>query len=226
MKHAKKKFEKAGLPVRIIPREEIPGRVRRQLEEGVFFADVHTDKSGEHFRICPGNSRIQVLNVSKDSPHILVHVDTDPDPYSPRGDKMQPVGSKRKMIFGHDERHLFVAELSAQNVSTVKQALDSLRPGGAGTTDKRQGEWFFKPMPDLDAKKNMIQRNATIPGVPGAANPHVAEELYVDRETRWPVHYVRGKIKHSDHATLKLDVWHLVIPNAERRDQTLHNFVD
>ena len=103
----------------------------------------------------------------------------------------------------------------------------------------RQGEWFFIPAPDfvqskedLIFKKESIQRRI-IPafrhihlGLSASGNPHVADELIRiperDEETGNVIDeivYVRGKVRHQEHATLEFKVWHRVYLNLEIRHQ-------
>ena len=109
----------------------------------------------------------------------------------------------------------------------------------------RQGDWFFVPVPDpsfIDekmARKNQPLRRG------GRGNAHMLEEVVevggqagyergghfiteqqyfrMDDEkkigyrqtTRNATIYVRGKVRHPEHKTIKLNGWHQVIPNTE-----------
>ena len=52
------------------------------------------------------------------------------------------------------------------------------------------------------------------------ANPDAAK-WYWRQMRRNPVVYVRGKIRHPDHATIRLDVWHRVEMNTENRSRAM-----
>lgn len=210
--HVERHFRRAGLNVELV--SKIPNR-GRWLRDGVFYANVVGKGKDERFQIYVGKNRFQVLNVDKEKRHLLAHLQEED-------------GTKRKIVFGHDERHLFVAETGDQRLSTVRQALDSLAPEGARQKGVvRQGEWFFLPMQHLEPPKNLISKNENLPG---SRNPHTAEfffaEAYVDDPVRrrWSTRkatpssfYVRGKITHSDHATVELDFWHKAERNLEQR---------
>lgn len=102
-------------------------------------------------------------------------------------------GSVRKNHFlcGHDERHLFVANVDA--VSTVAEAKASLKPElirdqetGLNTAKRnrrrtkwfvRQGEWFFVPA-TIVPKAYLIRRNEPLQRP--RSKPHMAEFAYRD----------------------------------------------
>ncbi|MFX1479014.1 MAG: hypothetical protein ACFFCI_12860, partial [Promethearchaeota archaeon] len=82
---------------------------------------------------------------------------------------------------------------------------------------KRQGEWFFIPVTTkeqnlIEENENLIEKKQPI----GGANPHIADQLIrIDDEI-----YVKGKIKHVEHRTLKLNGWFRVLRNTEVRSRT------
>jgi hypothetical protein len=96
----------------------------------------------------------------------------------------------------------------------------------------RQGEWFFlEPSPEelsrldlaLASRAAFVVRAANIRDelegrrVVGG-NPHVADELIVLRsELQHParIAFARGRVRHSDHATVRLRSWRRVVRNAE-----------
>lgn len=112
----------------------------------------------------------------------------------------------------------------------------------------RQGEWFFVPAPELTVPADaVIHKNEPISRGRGSKK-HYVEELYrtegrtvytrgiqvleekefkklrSDQQKGWAVRtadaevYARGTIKHVDHNTIKLDIWHKVLMNTEKRD--------
>lgn len=52
------------------------------------------------------------------------------------------------------------------------------------------------------------------------ANPKAAKWNWRTM-ARNPVVYVRGKIRHPDHATIRLDVWHRVEMNTENESRAM-----
>jgi hypothetical protein len=144
-----------------------------------------------------------------------------------------------------DERQLFIAQLP-RGVSSVRDAHASLKTTSVtfaeGKTDGRtvrQGEWFFvNPTSEerltlMEAiRKNLVVVHHKVRisrdprGVDGG-KPHVADELvrYFGKElehgfaVREMEVFVRGKVRHSDHATVKFGDWRKVIRNAERQQQ-------
>jgi hypothetical protein len=148
----------------------------------------------------------------------------------------RPPGGKRRFLIGRDERDLFVAQIPAA-CSTVRAARAALRPlaverAARRTRVLRQGEWFFlEPSPAersrlelaLTSRAAFIVRAANIRDelegrrVVGG-NPHVADELVAlpsERPHPERIAFVRGRVRHPDHATVRLRSWRRVVRNAE-----------
>jgi len=241
-----------------------------------FSSNIRTDEKGEHFSFLVGDNskvvteaselvKLQVLDVQPKDRHLVLQVVTG------EGRNLET----EKMLMGHDERHWFIAGVPA-NVTTVKQAKDSLKPPEVqalqtqqkvkrskrnkrrNDTFVRQGEWFFVPEPEFEPGKFAIT-SKNEPLRRGRSKPHIAREacrvggstvmfhreyapngISMDRynrlrstepekfrSTMWRQMtrdarvYVRGTIKHPDHKTLKLNVWHRVMGNLEPRMQTV-----
>lgn len=222
--------------------------------------DVVENKKGEHFILeNPDDFPVEVLDIQPDLRHLMLLV---------RGQTTNGQKDLRRFLCGHDERHWFVAAIPEDaKVSTVKQAVEALKPdpvktvqGKIGIKTKdlhkrktadyvRQGEWFFVPRPDVAVQDFLIHKNEPLRR--GRGKPHKAEYLYRDggetvyvcrqypnglteKEYRelisnnrraknyaWRTMrrnatvFVKGRISHSDHATVILDIWHEVIPNRE-----------
>jgi hypothetical protein len=146
----------------------------------------------------------------------------------------RPPGGKRRFLVGRDERDLFIAQIPSA-CSTVRAAHAALRPIEATLAAHRvrtvrQGEWFFlDPTPrealELAAALSrgaVFVRAATDIGaaVVGrariAGNPHTADELVVvpgAGGTRSV--FVRGRVRHRDHATVRFHSWRRVLRNNE-----------
>jgi hypothetical protein len=145
-------------------------------------------------------------------------------------------GETRHFLCGLDERQLFIAQLT-RAATSVREAHESLKRTeitlAEGKVSKvvRQGEWFFLPATadELDRiqtglKKNLIFFQKKTP-IGAGRNPHVADErlslpgLPSAPGARWAVRaaevFVRGKIRHVDHATVSFATWHKVIRNNE-----------
>lgn len=112
----------------------------------------------------------------------------------------------------------------------------------------RQGEWFFLPEANATAPTMCIHRNEPLTRGNGS-KPHMAEQCYrsggetVYVSRRFPrgiseseynrleskvgfrimkrdaAVYVRGEIRHPDHAAIVLDGWHRVLMNTENRSK-------
>lgn len=161
---------------------------------------------------------------------------------------------KRHFLCGVDERQLFIAQLP-KAVSTVREAHASLkRPelllaeGRVGRAT-RQGEFFFVPSmpPEIDQiehglKKNTLIIERSVPIGPfmveGAirgqrvrqfrGNPHTADELVISPGViRGREIFIRGRVRHVDHATVKFSQWVKVILNAEaNQGQAFGGWID
>jgi hypothetical protein len=127
--------------------------------------------------------------------------------------------------------------------ASLKTATVTLAEGNVGKA-VRQGEWFFLPTTDeerarieLGLKKNLLVVERDVPIGPfleaagrfgkkirqRVGNPHIATELIVLPSTplshgfgvRSREIFVRGKVRHVDHATVSFTQWHRVIRNNE-----------
>jgi hypothetical protein len=140
---------------------------------------------------------------------------------------------KRHFLAGMDEQHLFIAQLphAAPTVWAAHVALKGpdvqraeRRAGGKAV---RQGEWFFlRPEPRELAEVEDVERRtphlvARHVGIAQAAQlrrvgrPHEADEVLVLAGRI----YVRGHVKHPDHATLFLRSWRRTFANTEASTQ-------
>lgn len=147
----------------------------------------------------------------------------------------------RYFLMGVDERQLFIAQL-AEPCTTVDQAHKSLgrtvlTADGTrkGSALDRQGEWFFwetsqttRDRINEAIEKNQIsvQKKASIGRFAGrgGGNPHVVDELVVIPPVARLSHgfgirpksvFVRGKVRHIDHKTIKFSHWREVVANNE-----------
>lgn len=136
---------------------------------------------------------------------------------------------KRHFLVGMDEQHLFIAQLprAAPTVWAAHVALkgDDVVQAERRSTGKtvRQGEWFF-PHPtddELTEVDALVQSSTSVVarhvGIAQAAQlrragrPHEADEVVVIKGRI----YVRGHVKHHDHATLFLRTWRRTFGNTE-----------
>jgi hypothetical protein len=136
-------------------------------------------------------------------------------------------GSKRHLLCGKDEQHLFVAPLAAR-VSTVHQAHAALfnpvvkqAEARAGAEAVRQGEWFFVParaeqlavIAAQAGKSVFVRIHVPVTDGQGArrGRPHRVDELVVIGAEV----FARGSVRHPDHKTVRLGEWHQVFGNRE-----------
>ena len=191
---AQLKIQTVGTPVR----GRINGRRVTVLESVAianrFAIDVAETKRGEVYQIAIREDAVettefQAVDVRPEMRHLVLMArssETDSD-----------VPVKRKFLCGHDERHWFAANLPKSTVTSVEEAMESLKPAGmvrlqakAGVRLRdwnrrknaaflRQGEWFFLPEPDFVPPHDyMVLRDEPIRR--GAGKPHTIEFLYRD----------------------------------------------
>lgn len=145
-------------------------RATRFQNNQLIAIDVAENKKGEHYVLeNPDDYPLEVLDIQPDLRHLLLLVRGQTD----RGKK-----DFRRFLCGHDERHWFVAAIPEDaRVSTVKQAVEALKPDpvknaqervGIKTKDLhkrktagyvRQGEWFFVPRPNATVQDFLIHKN-------------------------------------------------------------------
>jgi hypothetical protein len=145
----------------------------------------------------------------------------------------------RYFLMGVDERQLFIAQLTGP-ATTVREAHNMLGSTvefadgkRKGSKMDRQGEWFFlettqEARDEIERRIKahaVVHRNTSIGARTGRSvgNPHTADELIqlegIPLEHGWPIRdprtFVRGKVRHVDHKTVKFKHWREVVANNE-----------
>ena len=172
----KEKFSLLG--ARVMLTNDVP----RFRSEASFVIDIASDRKGEYFDIRIARDRIvqiEPLDVRPDLRHLLLFNRVD----------------REKFLCGHDERHWFVAAVPGRSASTVRTAMDALKPAVVRQVESmkqlktrarfrrkneafiRQGEWFFLPSPRLRVTELMIFHNEPISRGAGS-KPHMCEWVY------------------------------------------------
>ena len=154
-------------------------------DRGSVSLDVRNDRRGEFFEIVrdPGDeSKVEILDVQPADRHLLLLVREE--------------GEKSKFLCGHDERHWFVAAIpESAPVGSVRTAKEALKPDEVRTTQaqlklgwrarnrrknaayRRQGEWFFIPVPSLKVDEKLVLCDEPISRGRGS-KPHRCEFCY------------------------------------------------
>ena len=177
-------FAKIGaeIDVRVDPRlrSEFAFDVRRAKQGEVFTLDIRPDV---HMN---DDLEFEVLNVQRQAKHLLLMA---------RGRAVRSDTGKQKFLFGHDERHWFVAAVPEdRGVKDVRDALDALKPEVVLDSQRegrvkpkdwhkrrnagylRQGEWFFLPRPGFEPEAGwLIHKNEPIQRSGGT--PHIVDKL-------------------------------------------------
>jgi hypothetical protein len=175
------KFSRIGARLKITDR---PSRRFRVLE-GAISLDVREDREGEFFEVAHapgGDLEVAVLDARPADRHLLLLV--------------RQGSEKQKFLCGHDERHWFVAAVpESAPVGTVRQAKEALKPAEVLTAQareglrasarnrrknaayRRQGEWFFLPIPGLHVNESQVLRNEPLVRT-GGGKPHMMEFCY------------------------------------------------
>lgn len=233
-----------------------------------YVVDILRDKRGEFFELrAPDDLRealeVIVAQVVPADRHLLLMV-RNPE----NGNRLD------RFLCGHDERAWFIAAVPS-GASSVAQAKEALRPEAVqealsrvkvsavkrnarkNRAFRRQGEWFFLPVPWLTVDANLVLRHEPIRR--GGGKPHIVQNLYrsggervyvcrehpnglteaqyvalVRREPAkarlsWRLMrrnmavFARGEIRHPDHRTITLPIWHRVVMNTEDRTEVKRN---
>ncbi|MCP4762857.1 MAG: hypothetical protein GY870_13845 [archaeon] len=233
------KFTKANLELKIENESIIPG----VNSDEIFQMTIEKKKNIEFFKIFFGSKEniIRILCIDPKRKQVLLYIQEAEIEFTrtefDRKERLwfervyKTPKNKRKYLLGRDESHLFIAELSSTNfpINTILDAHKSLKPDNYRTSNPkgkkflRQGEWFFIP---INKKENNIiennlffVRNKEKIGLESRGNPHIAQFiLRVDDFI-----FVKGKIRHIDHKTLKLMDWYKVLHNNERKIETTND---
>ncbi|MEO5366955.1 MAG: hypothetical protein H7831_11535 [Magnetococcus sp. WYHC-3] len=146
--------------------EDIGARVKIEETKKDLVVNVLRDKKGEYFsiRVPDRDIKIQVVSKEEDLRHLLLHI--------------QDGKNKSKILCGHDERQWFCSEVRREGVSTVRDAMEALKPTVVKEKQKnvrvkdrnkrknevmmRQGEWFFVPEPGVEFEESVILKNEPI----------------------------------------------------------------
>jgi hypothetical protein len=157
------------------------------------------------------------------------------------GDKLVYKGKtpsqKRYFLMGFDERQLFIAQLktAATTIDAARKSLGrtvmmQFGDGKRRASIDRQGEWFLVETSQetrnlieqaIKSTKAIIHTKTNIGKILGKSggNPHTADEIVIipDRSSTFLRKrvFVRGKIRHRDHETKKLNHWREVFMNDE-----------
>lgn len=150
----------------------------------------------------------------------------------------------RYFLFDIDRREIdhkifnpFLVELVSPATS-IADAYEGLKPAivkaalAEGFPVQRQGEWFFVPMANVDAKpatrRGLLSagRSEPMPFILRAGDNrpnNAAEGVEIDGRI-----LVRGKVSHSgrEHEDLTLAFWHLAVPNTATRSFTITGDID
>jgi hypothetical protein len=131
---------------------------------------------------------------------------------------MTAAESRLSLLVGMDEVAQFISALPADIVESVDEAHDLLR-GRVSPEAKRQGEWFFTPVTQAEARAINGYLHTTSHNVNGAqlepgSNHHASCIISVNRQR-----YVIGIVtdtRGTRHEPLLLPEWHRVSRNQER----------
>ncbi|CAN5868100.1 hypothetical protein BH23PLA1_BH23PLA1_38160 [soil metagenome] len=175
------KFARIGARLKVADRPTRPVRAGA----GVLTLDIREDRQGEFFEVArrpDEDPEVAVLDVQPADRHLLLLV--------------RDGGEKQKFLCGHDERHWFVAAVpEVAPVGTVRQAKEALKPAEVQAAQgrhglraearnrrknaayRRQGEWFFLPVPDFHVDESLVLRNEPLRRGNGG-KPHWVEHCY------------------------------------------------
>ena len=241
MQDLKKWFDKAKVPVKI---ESYPinSMVMVLNSQDIFQMTIDTrgkKNRREYFRIYCGqsNNEVRVIDIDSKLQQAILQVKEPIRMYMVKTwnrekkewqyRPQQTPGFLRNYLMGMDENHLFIAELpnNLGPINKIKDAHTVLKPKIVIQREKklnkinRQGEWFFIPttseeVESIEENLQFIEKKMPLEINGGRTrNPHIADELVNIQNNL----YVKGKISHVEHKTLKLNGWFKVMRNNEAR---------
>lgn len=261
-------FARAGLDLLEARAPLARGPTARQ----VFGLTIRTARRREAYELWSGRARLAVLGPDRSLRQVVLFVHEPPVVFQEWVSRYQGVrrtervlreerhrrliermtpDQKRWYLCGHDEQHLFIAELP-RHASTVADAHRLLKSGavlaaeGRSQDVVRQGEWFFietsraeRHVLDQLSERGLTRHQVAIGSGLHAqpyrrrrwGNPHVVDELAmgraVQREKRLSGdRYVRGQVRHVDHRTVRLPLWRRVELNAQENNSAVVGWVD
>ena len=245
MQDLKRWFDKARIPAKIEHRP-INSMVMILNSQDIFQMIIDTrgkKNRREYFRIYHGhqNNEVRVVDIDSKLQQAILQVKEPERAYSVktwnREEKEWQYQTQRtpsylrNYLMGMDESHLFIAELPRNlgPINKIKDAHNALKPknvaenGKVISRIKRQGEWFFIAVSSeenelIEENSNLIEKKMPLGTNRRNTNSHIADEL-VNIEDNF---YVKGKISHVEHKTLKLNGWFKVMRNNEVRTSATH----
>jgi len=245
-----KHFRSIGARVKIIPFQKRSRRVRSVQRS--FRIDIKTNRHGEYFEIVLGGdgADLEVMQVVPEERHLLLYSrngrrflcghDERHWFVAAIADRVSTVRDARKSLIPRPLRDK-AGKMKPREISKRRNS-----------EFKRQGEWFFVPtQKQFDnaailkneplqrtprSKPHICQELVRIGGtkvyVVGALTYTEEEYQRLRRQGRIrgsvstrvanPEIYVRGYVRHPDHATIWLDTWHRVYLNGELVGPSTH----
>lgn len=232
----RQKFHAIDLPIRLATSPmEFSRRIRDRRADTLFMIDIRKRRGKvrpvEYFLIyCGRKARVRAIDVDRRHRQVLLDVMEPPSHLiTNRWDRSRRLmveeavvvrAARRRILAGLDERHLFICPLK-QRASSVREAHRKLAPDEVRKVSrflevKRQGEWFFVPVREPrelavieQAVADGSQRDDV--GITAAGRPHRVQHLVEVGEES----YALGTVRHPDHRTLKMKVWHRIHQNTE-----------
>lgn len=128
---------------------------------------------------------------------------------------------KKHYVCGMDDNSYFVSELPCK-VDNVQEAYEALKPQEVKDHEKtypddvihRQGEWFFIPVHELDAKRKNVKptKRFVLPTTDSQSNLHTVTKAF---QTENGDLLCSGTVRHGQHKMLKLgNVIHRAVCNT------------
>jgi hypothetical protein len=225
-------FERANVPLKVTDAPFVRGVDSDRIVQ----MDVRREGKAENVFLYPGlHNELVVTGTDAAERQLVLRVREAARKFTEqRWDKKQRIfrtverrttPALRRFLVGMDEAHLFVAQLTTK-AETVEQAHEGLRPAVLRERPEkfRQGEWFFVPITPDEREQigktsyRFFERNARIGRhLSRRGRSHNAEQLVQLRQGAGPAEFVRGRVRHPDHATLELETWMRVFMNTEDR---------
>jgi hypothetical protein len=221
-----RQFSRIGARVRVNERL----RPRWGQDSGNVTLDIANDRHGEYFdvRIAPGSQPdFLVLNMEPKLRHLLLMTR-----------EHDASAEKNKFLCGHDERHWFVAAVPGGSASTVRNAMEALKPAPVrerqsqmrlpqsqnqsrhNAAFRRQGEWFFVPAIGLRVEARAVLHNERLSR--GRGKSHWLEYAYrtggerVYVSHRYPTGITEAEYRDliNRNPRMKNEAWRIMVRNS------------
>lgn len=179
MNNLQKAFRKMRADVKVIEGDPVRGDYSVDVKNGKFIFNLGDSKAS-----------VTVQHADTTDKHVLINIRREVEETTRSGKDTKKKILNEKWLCGHDERDWFVASAKGTNIWEAKQSLkpDTVkaaelvvpvkkRQKRKNAAFKRQGEWFFVPVPEGRIPSNVVIFKDEPISRGGGSKPHIVEEV-------------------------------------------------